>query len=144
MEDEDDGYKTVAQQIFGRFAAAGVRSDQRQLEAADGSDNGDLAAPETPVVENAPSATRRSEPLEEVPQQKKLMTAVELAEAIEQDLACHPNCPKAGFRVTVYGWPHWRAMLTIEPAAGPVRNPQEWRDLTETFAERLRKRYDLV
>lgn len=22
-------------------------------------------------------------------------------------------------------------MLTITPAAGPIRNPQEWRDLTE-------------
>jgi hypothetical protein len=52
------------------------------------------------------------------------MTAVELAEAIEQDLARHPNCPEAGFRVTIYGWPLRRAMLTIEPAAGPVRNPQ--------------------
>ena len=28
-------------------------------------------------------------------------------------------------------------MLTITPAAGPVRDPQEWRDLTEELAERL-------
>jgi hypothetical protein len=25
--------------------------------------------------------------------------------------------------VKVYGWPYWQAMLTITPAAGPVRNP---------------------
>jgi hypothetical protein len=25
--------------------------------------------------------------------------------------------------VTVYGWPYWRAILTITPAAGVVRNP---------------------
>jgi hypothetical protein len=45
--------------------------------------------------------------------------------------------------VTVYGATLWRAMLTITPAAGPVRNPQEWRDLTDELAERLRKHYDL-
>jgi hypothetical protein len=43
-----------------------------------------------------------------------------------------------------YGTTLWRAMLMIKPAAGPVRNPQEWRDLTEELAERLRKRYDLA
>ena len=62
----------------------------------------------------------------------------------ELDLAGHPDCPKAGFRVTVYGWPVWRAMLMITPAAGAVRNPQEWRELTNELAERLRKRYDLA
>ena len=77
-------------------------------------------------------------------QQKQLKTAAELAEMIELDLAHHPDCPKAGFRVTVYGWPRWRAMLTIEPAAGGVQNPREWRELTQELAERLRKRYDLV
>jgi hypothetical protein len=46
--------------------------------------------------------------------------------------------------VTVYGGSHWRAMLTIAPAAGPVRNPGEWRDLTNDLAERLRKHYDLA
>jgi hypothetical protein len=35
-------------------------------------------------------------------------------------------------------------MLTITPAAGGIRNPQEWRDLTNDFAERLRKHYDLA
>ena len=70
--------------------------------------------------------------------------AAELAEMIELDLASHPDCPKAGFRVTVYGWPRWRAMLTIKPAAGGIRNPQEWRELTQELAERLRKRYDVA
>jgi hypothetical protein len=63
---------------------------------------------------------------------------------IEQDLARHPDCPKAGFRVTVYGGSHWRAMLSITPAAGGIRNPEEWRDLTDQFVGRLRKRYDLA
>ena len=63
---------------------------------------------------------------------------------IETDLARHPDCPEAGFRVTVYGWPYWQAMLTITPAAGRIRNPGEWRDLTSGLAERLRKRYDLA
>ena len=146
VEDDDDGYKTVARQVFGRAARATFRSDQREPKAADEPNNGGplVAALETPPVEKAATVTESPEPVERVAQQKGLMTAVELAKAIEQDLARHPNCPKAGFRVTVYGWPHWRAMLTIEPAAGPVRNPQEWRDLTETLAERLRKRYDLV
>jgi hypothetical protein len=63
---------------------------------------------------------------------------------IERDLARHPDCPRAGFRVTVYGGSHWRAMLTIMPAAGGVRNPREWRDLTDDLAERLRAHYDLA
>jgi hypothetical protein len=63
---------------------------------------------------------------------------------IEADLAGHPDCPGAGFRVMVYGWPHWRVMLTITPAAGRVRNPQEWRELTIDLADRLRKQYDLA
>jgi len=75
---------------------------------------------------------------------KQLKTAAELAAMIEMDLSRHPDCPKAGFRVTIYGWPRWRAMLTIEPAAGAVRNPQEWRDLTQELAERLRRRHDLI
>jgi hypothetical protein len=80
----------------------------------------------------------------DVSQGKETKTAAELAGMIEADLANHPNCPKNGFQVTVYGATLWRAMLTITPAAGPVRNPQEWRDLTEELAERLRKRYDLA
>jgi hypothetical protein len=46
--------------------------------------------------------------------------------------------------VTVYGGSHWRAMLTITPAAGGIRDPKKWRDLTNDFAERLRKSYDLA
>ena len=75
---------------------------------------------------------------------KELKTAAELAAMIELDLAQHPDCPKNGFRVTVYGATHWRAMLTITTAAGRVRNPQQWRDLTDEFADRLRQRYDLA
>jgi len=74
---------------------------------------------------------------------KEIKTAAELAQMIEADLAKHPQCPK-GLQVTVYGATLWRAMLTITPAAGPVRDPQEWRDLTEELAERLRHRYDLA
>jgi hypothetical protein len=75
---------------------------------------------------------------------KELKSAAELAEMIERDLAQHPDCPHNGFRVTVYGATHWRAMLTITTAAGRVRNPQQWRDLTDELAERLRQRYDLA
>lgn len=75
---------------------------------------------------------------------KETKTAADLARMIEADLAKHPDCPRKGFVVTVYGATLWRAMLTITPAAGPVRNPQEWRDLTEELAERLHKRYDLA
>jgi hypothetical protein len=79
-----------------------------------------------------------------VPPQKQIKSAAELAEMIERDLAQHPDCPRAGFRVTVYGGSHWRAMLSITPAAGGIRNPGEWRDLTDEFVGRLRKRYDLA
>jgi hypothetical protein len=77
------------------------------------------------------------------PGSKETKTAAELARMIEADLAKHPQCPETGFQVTVYGATLWRAMLTITPAAGPIRNPQEWRDLAEGLAERLRERYDL-
>jgi hypothetical protein len=79
-----------------------------------------------------------------VPRRRELKTAAELAAMIELDLAQHPDCPKKGFRVTVYGATNWRAMLTITPAAGRVRDPQQWRDLTDEFADRLRQRYDLA
>jgi hypothetical protein len=80
----------------------------------------------------------------DVSQAKETKTAAELAQMIEADLSKHPECPTKGFVVTVYGATQWRAMLTITPAAGPVRNPQEWRNLTEELAERLRKHYDLA
>jgi hypothetical protein len=79
-----------------------------------------------------------------VSQAKETKTAAELAQMIEADLSKHPECPGKGFVVTVYGTIPWRVMLMFTPAAGPVRNPQEWRDLTEELAERLRKRYDLA
>ena len=75
---------------------------------------------------------------------KELKTEAELAEMIRLDLSRHPDCPKNGFRVTVYGATHWRAMLTITTAAGGVRNPEQWRDLTDELADRLRQRYDLA
>jgi hypothetical protein len=77
-------------------------------------------------------------------QRKELKRASELAAMIEFDLAQHPECPKLGFSVTVYGATDWRAMLTITPAAGRIREPQKWRDLTEELAGRLRQRYDLA
>jgi hypothetical protein len=79
-----------------------------------------------------------------VPTGRETKTAEELAGMIEADLAKHPQCPRKGLVVTVYGTTLWRAMLMITPAAGPVRDPQEWRDLTEQLAERLRQRYDLA
>ncbi|HEY2211091.1 MAG TPA: hypothetical protein VGH62_05610 [Bradyrhizobium sp.] len=97
--------------------------------------------PEVEVIE----ATGEARPDRiDVPKVKEVKTAAELAQMIEADLAKHPDCPKNGFRVTVYGTTLWRAMLTITPAAGPIRNPQEWRDFTEELAERIRKRYDLA
>jgi len=48
--------------------------------------------------------------------------------------------PKRTWQVQVWQIANGEA---ITPAAGPVRDPQEWRDLTEELAERLRRRYDL-
>jgi hypothetical protein len=77
-----------------------------------------------------------------LPYGRQLKTAAELATIIERDLAQHPDTPKQGLRVTVYGGASdWRAMLTILPAAGRVRNAQQLRELTAHLAERLRQRY---
>jgi hypothetical protein len=144
-ENRDDDQITLAQQIFGKGASIsgrnppGPKTDDAPAASVLPAMDRDL-----PVSESLPPAIASSEPIETVAQQRQLMTAAELAETIELDLARHPNCPKAGFRVTVYGWPHWRAMLTISPAAGAIRNSQEWRDLTNELADRLRKRYDLA
>jgi hypothetical protein len=101
------------------------------------------AAPDAP--QQAPKAAAEASPARtEMPGGKETKTAAELAQMIEADLAKHPECPRNGFQVTVYGTTLWRTMLTITPAAGPIRNPQEWRDLTEELADRLRKRYDLA
>lgn len=130
-DDEPKSYTvTLAQQIFGKAAAIPGHIPPAPAPAQHSS-SGESSPPSLP--------TRDGED-----QQKQLKTAAELAKMIELDLARHPDCPKAGFRVTVYGWPHWRAMLMITPAAGGVRNPQEWRDLTNELAERLRNRYDLA
>jgi hypothetical protein len=100
------------------------------------------AEPEVP--QQAPEVAVEAHPARpDVSTGRETKTAAELAQMIEADLAKHPQCPK-GLQVTVYGATLWRAMLTITPAAGPVRDPQEWRDLTEELAERLRNRYDLA
>jgi hypothetical protein len=145
-----DDYKlTLAQQIFGRTAAILGRhppeSGTNDVSEAKATSKA-ISAVERhlPVSESSPPTAPHLEAGEGEAQQKQLKTAAELAEMIEQDLAQHPDCPKAGFRVTVYGGSHWRAMLTITPAAGGIRNPGEWRDLTDEFVERLRKRYDLA
>jgi hypothetical protein len=144
-EDDSDDYKhTLAQAIFGMTAAMPGRNppesgtdDIQQAKATS-------VAALGPVRESSPPAASNQEPSGRRTQQKQIMTSAELAEMIELDLARHPDCPRAGFRVTVYGGSYWRAMLTINPAAGGVRNPQEWRDLTNDLAERLRKHYDLA
>jgi hypothetical protein len=105
----------------------------------------ELPPAEPNVPQQAPKVTVAVPPDRvDMPEGKQAKTAAELAQMIEADLAKHPQCPKNGLQVTVYGATHWRAMLTITPAAGPVRNAQEWRDLTEELAERLRKHYDLA
>jgi len=131
-DDEPKNYTvTLAQQIFGKAAAIPGHIPPAPAPARHSSSG-----------ESSPPASLPTSDGED--RQKQVKTAAELAELIESDLARHPDCPKAGFRVTVYGWPYWRTMLTITPAAGVVRNPQEWRDLTDNLAERLRKRYDLA
>lgn len=136
---------TLAEQIFGRTTAILGRhppesnaNDMLEAEATPAVER------HVPVNENLPPTALHPEASEGEAQQKQLKTAAELAKMIEQDLAQHPDCPKAGFRVTVYGGSYWQAMLTITPAAGGIRNPGEWRDLTHEFVERLRKRYDLA
>jgi hypothetical protein len=148
--DEGDYRLTLMEQIFGKTAAIPEGNLPEPHEpTVSPPEPHELAVP--PIATSGSAVSQRSPPdalnaesSESVKQQKELKTAVELAKMIEADLACHPDCPEAGFRVTVYGWPHWRAMLTITPAAGRVRNPQEWRDLTNDLADRIRKHYDLV
>ena len=144
-DDGDDEKITLAQQIFGKGAAfLGRKTLEPKATDSAEADIPSAAAPDSLAAESSAPTTSTPAASEDVVTQKQLKTAAELAEMIELDLAGHPDCPKAGFRVTVYGWPAWRAMLTITPAAGAVRNPQIWRDLTNELAERLRKRYDLV
>jgi hypothetical protein len=140
-DDGNDDKITLAQQIFGKRAA--ILGRKTPEPKANDSAEVDIPSAAASTESSAPT-TSTPEASEDVVIQKQLKTAAELAEMIELDLAGHPDCPKVGFRVTVYGWPAWRAMLTITPAAGAVRNPQIWRDLTNELAERLRKRYDLA
>jgi hypothetical protein len=141
-DNNSEDYKvTLAQQIFGKVTTFSwynppEPNDAPEVKAAP------VAPPDSPVSEISPPDDANLEPIQGAAQHRELKTAAELAEMIERDLASHPDCPKDGFRVTVYGGSHWRAMLTITQAAGGVRNPQEWRDLTDDLTERLRKRYD--
>jgi len=140
VEDNDSDYKiTLVQQIFGVVHNPAESRRMAAVAKAPPVIDGDSRASETPS-----SAAAKAEAIERIAQPRQLKTAAELAEMIELDLASHPDCPKAGFRVTVYGGSHWRAMLTITPAAGGIRNPQKWRDLTNDLAERLRKGYQLA
>jgi hypothetical protein len=136
---------SLAQQLFGRTAAI-LGRHRPESDTNDLSEANAISAVERhfPVIENSPPTAPYPEAGEGVPPQKQIKSAAELAEMIERDLAQHPDCPRAGFRVTVYGGSHWRAMLSITPAAGGIRNPEEWRDLTDQFVGRLRKRYDLA
>jgi hypothetical protein len=140
MADDEAERRTTRALIPGAALAIRVPPEPNTNETA-GEGSG-TAAPVRGFPEDPPSAPLQAP--ESRNHQKQLKTAAELAKMIELDLASHPDCPKAGFRVTVYGWPRWRAMLAIGPAAGGVRNPSEWRELTQELAERLRKRYDLA
>jgi hypothetical protein len=136
--DEAEGHMFAWTQIIpGKAAAATGGQIAPEPNANETAGEGSPATAAARGFEENPLSESRNQP-------KQLKTAAELAEMIELDLARHPDCPKAGFRVTVYGWPRWRAMLTIEPAAGGIRNPQDWRELTQELAERLRKRYNVV
>lgn len=141
-----DDYKlTLAQQLFGRTAAIlGRHPPESTTYDVPEAEAMSAVARHFPAGEGLPPAALSLEASEGRAEQKQLKAAAELADMIEQDLARHPDCPKAGFRVTVYGGSYWRAMLTITPAAGGIRNAGEWRDLTNELAERLRKRYDLA
>jgi hypothetical protein len=146
-DDNGDEYKiTLAQQIFGRAAGIAARKPPPVPKTSDPAEPGGspVAVRDAAADDISPPAAKPAPIEESAAQPKQLKTAAELANMIELDLARHPDCPGAGFRVTVYGGSHWRAMLTITPAAGGIRNPGEWRDLTDELAERLRARYDLA
>jgi hypothetical protein len=159
-DDNGDDRITLAQQIFGRAAGAARKPPPLPASAsplpptpkASPTPKPPPVPKPSPVAEEDADADGFSPPPvakpayteESAAQPKELKTAVELANMIELDLARHPDCPGDGFRVTVYGGSHWRAMLTIAPAAGGIRNAAEWRALTDDLAERLRARYDLV
>ena len=144
MEDNNSDYKvTLARQIFGLETFFGLPLESKTNDVPEAKTHLVIEG-DSLVGESSSPAAANPENVERISRQRQLKTAAELAEMIELDLASHPDCPKAGFRVTVYGGSHWRAMLTITPAAGGIRDPQKWRDLTNDLAERLRKGYDLA
>jgi hypothetical protein len=75
------------------------------------------------------------------PKEKK--TEDELAAMIHADLSQMDGCPQLGVKVTVYGIP-WKAMLTFDAAAGPVRNKAELQRFFEAITGRLQRLYDVV
>ena len=124
-DDNNDDYKiTLAQQVFGKAAAIISGRNTPELNEVSDAKIPPVAPRDSPVSETLPSGAADLGPIEGAVQQRELKTAAELAGMIERDLAGHPDCPKDGFRVTVYGGSHRRAMLTITPAAGGVGNPQ--------------------
>ena len=134
---------TTSSRWLSRFLESTVAILGRHPPDSDTKDLSDAKAAATaerhvPVSAASPPTATHLETGEGEASHKQRKTAAELAGMIEQDLARHPDCPKAGFRVTVYGGSHWRAMLTITPAAGGIRNAGEWRDLTDELVERLR------
>jgi hypothetical protein len=144
-DDDASGYRLIAsaEDVFA-FGKPHAAADVRAVKAEVLSRTEVIPKPyhiTTQVLLDSPRPPALSEPRAF---RKELKTAEELAEMIQHDLAQHPDCPKNGFRVTVYGATHWRAMLTITTAAGRVPNPQQWRDLTDELADRLRQRYDLA
>ena len=143
-DNSDPNRVTLAQHIFGRAGVPGRHPPEPRTNDPQGSQAPPAAALHSPAAEHSSPAAADAEPVEAAAQPKQLKTAAELAEMIELDLARHPDCPRTGFRVTVYGGSHWRAMLTISPAAGSIRDFREWRDLTDDLAERLRAHYDLA
>lgn len=140
-QDADDRFLSVGEEVFAfetQPVHSGSKPDSAPIAAS-------MIAPQAyqisaEVLSQSPQPPRLVRPPTVT---KDAKTAAELATMIEGDLSRHPECPQSGFRVTVYGAGHWRAMLTITPAAGRIQEPQKWRNLTEELADRLRQRYDL-
>jgi hypothetical protein len=127
---------SLAQQVLGQPKPKSEPPAAKQTS----SQTAGIKAPPQPSETRSEARKERADS----PQARETKTAEELARMIEADLAKHPQCPSKGFVVTVYGATYWRAMLMITPAAGPLRNAQQWRDLTDELAERLRQRYDMA
>jgi hypothetical protein len=144
-DDNGDEYKiTLAQQIFGVEALFGRNRAEPGMSDVSEAEIPLIIERNSQVSEELSPAAANLKPVERMAQQRQRRTDAELAEMIEFELSHYPDCPKQGFGVTVYGGSYWRAMLTIAPAAGGIRDPQRWRNLTDDIAERLRKGYDLA